>query len=217
MLKISLAALKGGVGKTTVSINLAVSLANRGMKVCILDTDTNRNSVRWWGKRPENLVNIITHSTVDWQVLNKTIDGVDADLIIMDGTPSLGKMNSMIMAASDLIIIPVRSGAHDLESLEDFIERFNAVKEDFPDVKGVFLLNEYNDRATFCKAIKQALINNFPNIPILTSTLKSRISYSEVGALGLGVYEYNDSKAKAEFELLTDEILNILETTTTYA
>ena len=41
---ISVINLKGGVGKTTIAINLAVAFANRGKKVCIIDTDKEQLS-----------------------------------------------------------------------------------------------------------------------------------------------------------------------------
>ena len=50
-MKIGITNLKGGVGKTTLSINLAVCFAHMGYKVCIVDTDTNQNSMQMvWGQ-----------------------------------------------------------------------------------------------------------------------------------------------------------------------
>ena len=48
--------LKGGVGKSTISTNLAVSLKHRGFEVCILDTDLGQQSaMEWKGERGDDL------------------------------------------------------------------------------------------------------------------------------------------------------------------
>ena len=47
-MKIAVTNLKGGVGKTTIAINLAVALTQREKSVCIIDTDKNQNSAVEW-------------------------------------------------------------------------------------------------------------------------------------------------------------------------
>ena len=46
---------KGGVGKSTVAQNLAVCFAHLNFKVVIVDTDTNQNSLSWYGARDSEL------------------------------------------------------------------------------------------------------------------------------------------------------------------
>ena len=52
---ISITSLKGGVGKSTITQNLAVCFAHMGYNTCIVDADTNQSSLKWAGLRPENL------------------------------------------------------------------------------------------------------------------------------------------------------------------
>ena len=51
---VSILNLKGGAGKTTVSINLAVELAYYGYSVLIVDTDKQQNANDWYKAREQN-------------------------------------------------------------------------------------------------------------------------------------------------------------------
>ena len=56
---ISTVSLKGGAGKSTIAVNLAVELAHRNYKISLIDADPNNQSViKWSGFRPENLPTI---------------------------------------------------------------------------------------------------------------------------------------------------------------
>lgn len=211
-MKIGITNLKGGVGKTTLSINLAVCFSHMGYKVCIVDTDTNQNSIQWYGAREENLPQILVVGTTEPKALTKTVDDLSThyEIIIMDGTPNLSEMNTRVMMSSDLLIIPTRPGAHDFRAMSEFFSRFNQVKEIKGDLPAYFLINEYDERLTAHKTVKDSLQQNF-DIPILVSVLKSRTAYGEGSLMGTGVYEQSDPKAKAEIISLTNEIIQLAE------
>ena len=108
-MKIGVSNLKGGVGKTTISQNLAVCFAQMGFKTCIVDTDENQNSLAWSGVRSEELPPITVVGIVDVKALAKTVDYLhkDYEVVIIDGTPSLSEMTTGIIIASDILIIPI--------------------------------------------------------------------------------------------------------------
>ena len=209
-MKIGITNLKGGVGKTTLSINLAVCFAHMKYDVCIIDTDTNQNSMHWYGAREENLVKILVVGTTEPKALTKTVEDLSFhyEIIIMDGTPNLSEMNTRVIMSSDLLIIPTRPGAHDYRAMNEFFLRLNQVKEIKGEVPAYFVINEYDERLTAHKTVKDSLQQNF-EIPILKTVLKSRTAYGEGSLMGTGVYEQSDPKAKAEMVALTNEILQI--------
>lgn len=208
-MKIGITNLKGGVGKTTLSINLAVCFANMGYSVCIVDTDTNKNSLSWYGERDEKLAQLTVVGVPDPKALHKSVLQLNKahDIIIMDGTPNLGAMNSGIMMAADLLFIPIRPGAHDLRALQEFLERLAEVQAINP-FAPYFILNEYDERVNLHQSVKEAIGQN-TEIPILKTKLKSRAAYGEANVAGKGVYETQDPKAKAELVALTEEILKV--------
>lgn len=207
-MKIGVTNLKGGVGKTTLSINLGVCLAHMGKRVCIVDTDENRNSLQWYAARDESLPTVLTIGMIDPKALNKTVDTLNLqnDVVIMDGTPNLSEMSTRIILASDLLIIPIRPGANDFRAMNDFLSRLDKAREFRNDIKACFLINEYDERINTFRNIREYLKENY-DIPILNTVIKSRIAYVDSCINGTGVYEHSDIKAKAEIEAFTKEVL----------
>lgn len=211
-MKIGITNLKGGVGKTTLSINLSVCFAHMGYKVCIVDTDANKNSVQWNEARDEGLPEVMVVEVTEPKNLSKTVQMLNNqyDIIIMDGTPHMGEMNTRVMMTSDLLIIPIRPGPNDFRAMSDFMDRINQVKEVKGELAAYFLINEYDERKTAHKTVKGALQENF-ELPILETLIKSRTVYGEATLMGNGVFEHDDDKAKVEIASLTKELLELAE------
>lgn len=208
-MKIGITNLKGGVGKTTLSINLAVCFAHMQYKVCVVDTDTNQNSLAWYGARDENLPEVTIVGVTDPKGLQKAVNSLhnDYDIVIMDGTPNLGEMNTRVIIASDLLLIPTRPGAHDFRAMSEFMNRVQLVKEQKENIVAYFIINEFDDRFKLHQAVKDSLKEY--DVPLLKSMIKSRTAYGESNLNGTGVYEHPDIKAKTEITALTAEVIRI--------
>lgn len=208
---ISVTSLKGGVGKSTISQNLAVCFAHMGYKTAIVDTDTNASSVHWSGLREESLPEITVLGLTDSEALRKNIRRIhdDYDVIIIDGTPSISKLVSTILVLGDIILIPIRPSGFDIWATEKFLESYEQAKALKEDMQAYFVINEYNPRANLNNEIKEALKEL--DIDTLATTFRTRIAYGEASVMGLGAYEYRDEKAKKEATNLANEVLSILK------
>jgi len=207
---ISVTNLKGGVGKTIVSQNLATCLAAQNYKVCLVDTDTNQNTVSWAGLRDEELPEILTVGLTDNKAMTKEVAKLNKihDFVIIDGTPSLGEMTTRIILSSDLLIIPVLAGANDLRAMEGFFERYEQALEFNDEIPAYFFLNQYSGleiQKTVVEALKEY------ELPFLKTKFKNRTAFVQASAIGYGANEWSDPKAKSEAQGLAHEILKTVE------
>lgn len=203
---ISVTNLKGGVGKTIVSQNIAVCLSMQNYSVCLVDTDTNQNSVSWAGMRDEELSEIITVGITDAEALTKEVKKLDKkfDFVVIDGTPSLSKITTRIILLADLLIIPILAAANDLRAMPQFMDRLNDAKGFRPEIPAYFFLNQFQAFAT--QNTVAELLYDF-EIPFLKTKFRNRVAFSDACAMGSGAAEWTDSKAKSEANMLAHEIL----------
>jgi len=212
---ISVTNLKGGVGKSTISQNIAVELSKRGYNLCMADTDTEQQtSVKWSSvrsqnaskKHPEVPVFKINPETISNQVLNTLAK--QYDLVIIDGTPALTELTTRIIIMSDIVITPILASATDLWALDTFLLRFNEAKITKESmgggVKHLVVLNKYNQRVNLDREINEAILEM--DVQVLNTKLSSRVAYKEATVQGLGVTELKDQNALSEIKDLSDEL-----------
>jgi chromosome partitioning protein len=207
---ISVTNMKGGVGKSTVTQNLAVCFAHKGYKVCIVDTDYElQTSTKWAAERGDDLVAVPTFAVKNDELSKRVVAlKKEFNIVIIDGTPALFELSTRAIILSDVVILPILPSIADIWTLEKFMsgyEEARSAKESMgATVKAYVLLNKFNDNLNLDKEAVEVL-KGF-DIPVFKSTLATRIAYREVMPQGKGVIEYRDKKAKDEMAALADEL-----------
>ena len=208
---LSIVNLKGGVGKSTVSQNLAVSFTLAEVKTCIVDTDfEQQTSMKWVEQRGDRQPRIPVF-TISENALSSNLAELREtyQLIIIDGTPALSTLASRVLLESDLVLVPITPTGFDLWSFEKFLERYEDVNARRGNNLPAFLvLNRYR-KTSFHKGAEEAM-REF-DIPLLESRIADRMAYQEAGLQGLGVMEYKDKKAVEEIDNLTNEVFEIMK------
>jgi chromosome partitioning protein len=117
MKTIAIISQKGGAGKTTLAVHLAVCAQLNGYRSAIIDLDPQATARKWADKRKADPEVIGDHAErlphlVDAARLN------GAGLLVIDTAPNADRASLIAARAADLIVIPCRPAAFDLDAIE---------------------------------------------------------------------------------------------------
>jgi chromosome partitioning protein len=201
---------KGGVGKSTISCNLAVEASLNKQKVLLIDSDLQGSSVSFRGMREKEdiqAVSIVT-STIHTDV--KQFNNFDFIVIDVGGRDSKAFRSAIV--ASNLVIIPVLPSQLDVWGTVDTIEILREARSVRKDIKAYFVLNQVIPNTKIEKEAIEALEKFKEEVPLLKTILYARIDFKHSMGKGIGVTEYkSNSKASEEIKKLYKEIKSNLK------
>lgn len=132
---IALANQKGGVGKTTTAINLAVVLARRGYRVLLVDIDPQGNATSSLGIDKRSLARTIYDVLVGEAPLAQAVmPGVRPSLDVLPSTPMLAG------AEVELVELPERERRL-VATLRDVSGQYDLIVIDCPPSLGLLTVN----------------------------------------------------------------------------
>jgi len=204
---LTIAQQKGGAGKTTIAAHLAVSLAQTGRRVAIIDIDPQGSLTKWHDLRAQKFgagytgLNFVTSS--GWRVSGAISDlKGKADYVIIDAPPHTETESKSAIRESDLIIVPMQPSPTDLwatSSTMDFAKSEN--------IPAKVLLNRYNKLSKISKEVVKQI-----NGSIFKNTIGNRVAFSSCFFNGVTVTESAPtSPAALEIKNFVKEVLAITE------
>ena len=133
---ISLANQKGGVGKTTTTVNLGTILAKKGKKVLLIDADPQGNATSGLGVEKE-----VEYSTYDILVNDAKIQDAIQDTIIKNLKVCPANMS---LAGAEVELVSMMSREQRLkEKLDEVKDYFDYILIDCPPSLGLITLNAF--------------------------------------------------------------------------
>jgi len=108
---------KGGVGKSTIAVHLAVWLLDQGCDVVLLDTDEQGTASSWLSKVEPNLPVYSEREPNKLVSLVKRLKK-EHDFVICDTEGSYGFIGTLLPSLADLAIVPLQPSEADVDELD---------------------------------------------------------------------------------------------------
>lgn len=203
--------LKGGVGKSTLSRNLAVYFAELNEKTCIIDTDIEQRTTCDWRVRRrddvEPTVDVFPMSSVEGLLQDiKTHQQNGYRVIILDGVPQLEKVTTKMILLSNFLVIPITPSIDDLKSFERFLRRYEDAKTVKTEIPAFLILNRFS-RTTESEEMKEVVgLFEKNGITPLDNVIGERVAHKKSSKYGLTALEWDDPKAREEVTAFCQEI-----------
>ena len=197
---------KGGVGKSTLSINVAACLDLLGQKVLLIDADKQGTASIWASLRDETGFQVVSMARE-----NMARDAIklaaDFDFTIIDGPPQAETISRSCIVASDLVVVPIEPGGASLWSSNLTVQQLKEAQEFKSTLKCGFVVSRKIGTTILGRDTRSMAAD--AGIPIFETEIEQRIAYAEALTMGKTIFEWaGRSPAVKEIQNLTHELLD---------
>jgi len=184
---------KGGSGKTTLAVHVAVAAGEAGERVVIVDTDPQRSASTWGGSHQQDTPIIAPVAAAELGSVMAAARHDAMTLCIIDTAPHAAPDAVRVAQLADLIIIPCRPAAFDLAAAGSAVDIVRAAG-----ARGAFVLSACPFRAPEI-AETHTVLESF-GLPIAPVAITDRRAFARAVATGRAVTEF-DAEGKAAEEI----------------
>ena len=201
---------KGGVGKTTLSVNLAVSAYHAGLKTVVADLDSQRSAMAWAKARTQPGPAVLETTAGKLFPLWSAAANSGCELMVLDTPASAEAETLQALRLADLCLLVSRPNYFDVSALARSIELLRQF-----DKPGLIVLNQAPSRRmglepeSVLKAVRALRLTGVPLAPM---GLRLRSSFPASAAQGLSVSEFDpDGYGARELDGVWTQVRNLME------
>ena len=194
---ITVAGLKGGVGKTTIATGLGTCFHVAGANTVVVDADPRRVATRWAtvGMGAGNQIPRVEY--VEARALSRRVEelATEAEVVVVDAPPWLGQEIKDSLLLAHLVLLPVMPGGYDIWVLQETLAVLADARQVRKDLRAFVVPNAVDNTKS-----SELMVTSLPKlgVPVLGKGLSRRAVHREVGLAGAGVTEYAPSSPAAD-------------------
>ena len=197
---------KGGVGKTTLAVNLAIARMADGRDVLLVDGDEQRTAMTFTELRAEHGGDPgYTAVALDGPAIRTQVRQLAPkydDVVIDVGGRNTGSLRAAL-TVSDVVLVPMQPRSFDLWAIDQMAELVSEARELNPTLRAVLVINAADPQGSDNQDAASALAD-VPGMAVLPVTIGRRKAFPNAAAAGRAVIEPgHDKDAKAATELLS--------------
>ncbi|WP_044563778.1 ParA family partition ATPase [Azospirillum sp. B4] len=201
---VTIAQQKGGAGKTTLAIQLAVAWSLAGLRVAVVDIDPQGSLTAWFGLREQTLDDPgLTHMQINGWRTQKEVERLarEHDVVVVDSPPHAETEARIAVRVANLVVVPVQPSPMDLWATRPTLEMAKAEKRPV-----LVALNRVPPRAKLADRLTEAVAGL--GVPMADAVIGNRVGFAGAMMDGLSLQE-TDRRAKGSEEIaaLAGEIL----------
>jgi chromosome partitioning protein len=206
---ISVAHQKGGVGKSTLALNLTSFFKRNGAESAVVDADAQgsiSNLISSFGAdNAYGSVNLIPRNS--FKSFTELTKMNQYQVLLIDTPPYLSSNLSEIFEISDFVLVPTKPAVFDMFAIEGTIELINEAKKTKPELKTGVVINMSATGAKHVEEIRNYMKNK--GINVLNTEIAKRIEFERCLLYSDSIFSTSDEKAKDEISRLGNEIMDL--------
>ena len=200
MFVLALVCQKGGAGKTTMAVHLAVEGHRRGLRTLLIDVDTQASAAKIMDRRGDDPPDVATEAAGRLERAIHAAEVQGYDLVLVDTAPQADRAAAQAARVADLVVAPVQPSIVDLDAVDATIDICKLAGVDV-----VFVLNRAPAQGNEVLGTAEAIRKR--GMRVSAARWGERKAFRYPFMRGLVAQEVEpDSKAAAEVALLFDEL-----------
>lgn len=197
---------KGGVGKTTTTLNLGVALAHAGQRTLLCDLDLQRDLMAY-----EETISLphLQFASTDTENLSTFLSSKNYDYALIDCPPSVSEETAMALKVANVVLVPVAAEFPAVRGLARVLEVIAAAKAINRSLETKILVTMLDRRSDHGPTILAA-VRAIPGIATFENVIPRSLLFAKAAGAGESILQYAPKSPGSDaYRALAQEILTL--------